>query len=225
MKITVFFLFSLSAFLTGCGKGTADNTTITTAPANATRMLLSDFFAAPSDNRTALTQLAICVKRVQIDGDDDLPIKKTGEVAEDGTKDPSDIKFSPGLIKLITAGQPTSTADMKWGTVTLPTGFKVKRIKMKVKKDAALCTDATFDPNGDSSVYGIRTGNSIFSMNNDVEFKFKFTPSIDIGDGTVLKLTLDTFITAIKDAAAASDISGNNLKTLIETKEGTATKN
>ena len=223
LKTTLIFLLTLCAFLSGCGTS-KDNTTISSAPVSASLMRLDNFLAPPANGRAAITQLAICVKRVRIDGDDDQAIKKAGEVDDDGTKDPSDIKFAPGLIKLVVASEPASTGEMNWGTVTLPTGTKVKRIRLKVKKDAALCTDATFNPNGDSSIYGMRVGNAVFSANNDIEFKFTFSPSIDIGVGTVIKLTLDTFITAIKDAVAESDITGNNLKSVIENKEGTASK-
>lgn len=225
MRHLLFLLSVVGLILVGCGKSDSPSgVTISSAPAAPALMRLVDSFSLPSHPRAALTQLAICVKRVRIDGDDDKAIKKTGEVGDNGETDPDDIKFSPGLIKLVVAGQPAASTDLTWGKVVLPLGFKVKRIRMKVKKDAALCTDSTFDPNGDSSIYGIRAGNQIFSANNDIEFKFKFSPSIDVADGGVLRVTLDAFTTALKNAVAASDITGNSLKSVIEAAEGDAAK-
>lgn len=224
-----FLLFG--ALLVGCGKSNSGtgNVDFYSAPATPTRALFSAFsmdqgrFWA-ADTRVALQQLAICVKRVRLDGDDDQAVKKAGETGDSGEQDPDDITFKPGLVKLISGGAAISSTDFKWGTASIPVGFKLKRIRMKIKKDATLCADSTFDPNGDSSIYGIRTGNQIFSTNSDVEFKFRFNPSIDIADGSAVRLTLDTFVTAIKNAAQVSDITGNSLKSLIEGGEGSCDK-
>lgn len=209
----------LTAVLIGCGKksGTGDVTISSDTFATSGNAIVSahalvsptafavldlsrSYSVAPS---TTVTDFKICVKRIKLEGDDDQPRKKEGEKGDNGESDPDDIKFAPGLIDVGSGGEKT------WGTVNLPTGFKLKKIKIKVKKDKDLC----------GVDYSVKFNSA--TTDQDVEFKWKFEPPIDL-DAGVISLRLNEVIAALRQAGDDGTLA--SLKTHCESIESSGRK-
>lgn len=198
---------ALSVVMLGCGKSSSgpNGATVQSAAFSPTgASALGTFFAT-----TTVTTFKICVKRIELDGDDDKPVKKEGEVGDNGEANPDDIKFAPGLIDL------SDGTAKSWGNVTIPAGFNLKRIKVKIKKDKALC----------GTEYSVKFNE--FEDPRDVEFRFRFNPSVPISSTSpVLTLSFKTVVDALKAAADAGTLAGSKIKEAVEVDaaEGAAQK-
>ncbi|MBI3534146.1 MAG: hypothetical protein HY072_01490 [Deltaproteobacteria bacterium] len=139
---------------------------------------------------TSVTEFKFCVKRIKLEDEDGNAKKKDGETGDDGEKDPEDIRFSPGLIDL------SAGIVQDWGTVNIPIGFKLKKIKIKVKQDKTLC----------GVNYSVKFNTQ--EANEDIEFKWKFNPALDLTNAvSALKLSFSTIISTLKAAADAGTLS------------------
>lgn len=204
-----------SLTLTGCGAGATGDVTISSGAYSATSAAHLDAAAVGSDPGTTflpafqsatVSDFKFCVKRVKLEDEDGSAKKKEGEKGDGGEEGVDDVKFAPGLVSV------GSGAAVDWGTVNIPLGFKLRKIKIKVKKDNDLC----------GVDYSVKF-NSL-TTDQDVEFRWKFDPALDLESGTrALELSLSTVVTALRSWA---DNPTGSLKDEIEKdgSEGSATK-
>lgn len=188
----------------GCGKSLTlgnGNVALSSAPYAAAGVAR---FANP-----AVSEFKICVASVKLeDGDGKAHVEQpdgaNGQSMKDTKVETNDaaaeIKFSPGLIDL-------SDGTVKtWGTVKIPTGFMLSKIKVKVKKSKEKC----------GVDYSVRF-NGIQST-EDIEFKWKFNPAVSISANTdELKVSFASVVSALRAAAQAGTL--NQMKDQIEAAE------
>ncbi len=222
VRMTRLLLSITSAALTGCGAGTGDVTLSSGAysTTGAVTLAASQLGLDPGAQFLSAFQAAtvsdfkFCVKRVKLENEDGSAQKKEGEKGDGGEADVDDIKFAPGLISV------GSGTAVDWGAVNIPVGFKLRKIKVKVKKDSDLCGvnySVKFTSGSGSCTSGCET-------DQDVEFKWKFEPALDLDSGTrALELSLSTVVTALR---AWADSPTGSLKDKIEAdaSEGSAAK-
>lgn len=198
--------------ITGCGKKAGDVTVESATFNTSGEALLAreklnpnsealarfypDEIVAAVSPTTTVTDFKICVRKVKLENEDGKTEQKD---------DQDEIEFKPGLIDL-TAGTAKS-----WGTMNVPVGFKLKKIKIKVKKDKDLC----------GVDYSIKFNSA--TTDQDVEFKWKFEPAIDLDAGNKLSLALATVVSALRQAGDAGTLS--SLKDHVENTEGSGSKN
>lgn len=188
------FLFLGVLLLTACGKEVALKiSSASFATTGATALL--GFLATPS---APVTEFKFCVKRVKLQGEDDSPIRKEGEKGENGEDHPDDIRFAPGLIDI------SDGKAHDWGTMEIPTGFKLKRIQIKVRKDQELC----------GVNYSVKFNDAIAVEN--FEIKWRFNPPIDLASNIdVLELSFNNLVASLRQAADEERLN-NQLKERIE---------
>ncbi|MBI4924925.1 MAG: hypothetical protein HY843_03290 [Bdellovibrio sp.] len=154
---------------------------------------------------TSVNEFKFCVKRIKLEDEDGNAKKKDGETGDDGEKDPEDIRFAPGLIDL------SAGVVKDWGTVNIPIGFKLKKIKIKVKKDKTLC----------GVNYSVRFNTQ--EASEDIEFKWKFSPALDLTNAvSALKLSFSTIMSTLRAAADAGTLA--QIKSHIEGVEDAASE-
>ncbi len=212
-------IFGLSILATACGKQQTADVSISSAPVSftgATSLMSVDpvsnalsFVGAPSASVVSATDFSFCVKRVKLEGEDGQPVKKDGETGESGEKDADDISFTPGLITI------TDNTTVDWGKMNIPVNFKLKKIKIKVKKAPSLCNGAT---------YSVKFNG--FETPEDIEFKWKFEPALELDSATgALQLSLASVVNALRTALTDSaSFNGADLKSHIEAIEESAEK-
>ena len=203
MKILMqlLLLLSLAVVFSSCGKS---GTISVKSPAYAAALtdMSSGFESAASYLlSTPPATFKFCVKKVRLEDEN-------GEEQEgDGEGDKKDIEFGLGLID-VSAG-----VAKDWGSVAnVPVNFKLSKIKIKVKKDDTQCAAL----NGKSLVY------ESYSTPEDIEFRWKFNPAVELQDGSVINVSMNSIIKALGDAG--SNLSNGNIKSYIENIEGAATK-
>lgn len=181
-------------FLTACGKEAALKISSPSFATTGATALLG-FLATHS---TQVTEFKFCVKRVKLQGEDDSPIRKDGEKGENGEDNPDDIRFAPGLIDI------SDGKARDWGTLEIPTAFKLKRIQIKVRKDKELC----------GVNYSVKFNDTIASEN--FEIKWRFNPPIDLASNIeVLELSFKNLVASLRQAADDGRLN-NQLKERIE---------
>ncbi|MBC7691569.1 MAG: hypothetical protein H7222_07350 [Methylotenera sp.] len=204
MKISsiqvLFLIASSSLTLSACGKGDGSVTVQSAAyPTSGAASVQSNSRDAATVTPTAtVTDFKLCIKTIKLEDEDGKAQKE---------EDQEEIVFSPGLID-VTAG-----IEKAWGNVKVPVGFKLSRIRIKVKKDQALCgVSYSLSFNGQTTP-------------EDIEFRFKFDPAVDFEDGNTLNLSLNTVVSKLRqaiDSAPGGSIS--SLKSQIENVEGSGVK-
>lgn len=208
----VLLVIGISAFISGCGKTKSGDVSVesgafsTSGNALIARESLSEnselfSFLSPSDPvlalapTTAVTDFKICVKKVKLENEDGGVEKKD---------DQEEIEFKPGLIDL------SSGAAKSWGAMNIPVGFKLKKIKIKVQKDKDLC----------GVDYSIKFNDQ--TTTEDVEFKWKFEPAIELEAGNALTLAISSVVSALRSAGDAGTLA--NVKSHIESIEESGSK-
>jgi hypothetical protein len=175
--------------LVGCGQNTITigNTAFTGA---------SGFIRMAVD---PVTEFKFCVSRVRLETQAEKDSNDTNAI-----DDAHSVQFAPGLID-IGAG----TAK-DWGAVAIPAKAQVVRMKLKVKKDAAVCgVDYSLIYNG-------------LSTPRDIEFRWKFEPAIDVDGATAaLRVSFDEVVAALQASAMSDELQ---LKDRIEAVESTGTE-
>ena len=190
-------------FFVGCAQRAADVTISSAAFPTSGTALSSVMSLAPS---TTVSAFKICVKRVKLEDADGKTVKKDNETGDAGEKDADDIRFAPGMID-VSAG-----TAIDWGKANIPVGFKLSKLKIKVKKDNTLCPGMS----GHSIIFNSQ------STDEDVEFRFKFNPALDLNSDTgALAISLNTVVGAIRAAADSNPSNfGQAIKATIESNEG-----
>jgi hypothetical protein len=145
---------------------------------------------------TTVTHFSFCLERVRLYDD-------SGNThGEDEGKDY--VEFKPGLIDV------SDGLEKEWGSVPVPTGFRLKSLRAKVHQDRDLCgVDHSVKFND-------------LTTQQDLEFKFDFDPAVELAKDDVLKLTLNQVIADLRTAASGGGIS--SLKDRIEAVTGTGSK-
>lgn len=193
------------ALLSACSSGrqvtiasSAFNTTGSTGTEDSARA------AAPAD----VTDFKFCVTRVRIDNDDDSArlAAQADESSDDNSDssddDSQDVRFAPGLIDA------TNGEAKEWGKITIPEGYKVKGIRVKVHRDTQLC----------GVDYSVKFNDA--TTPQDVEFKWSFNPPLEIDGATQqLELSLKEVVAHLREAASSGSLA--SLKDRIEEVEST----
>jgi hypothetical protein len=191
--IPVAWLVTALAFVMGCGKdGVTIGNSAVSSSSGAVRMAAS-----------SIEEFKFCVSRVRLETEEEKNASDASSTEEDDN-DGKAIEFNPGLIDL------SSGAAADWGQLVIPEKAKVVRIKIKVKKNEALCgTNYSLIYNG-------------LSTPRDIEFRWKFDPAIDV-DGTTsaLRLSFQEIVAALQTSAMSDELQ---LKDRTEAVEGSALK-
>lgn len=202
MRDLSIFAVVLAALTTGCARKTGDVTVQSSAFSTSGAALLGRSGAPfplkgtmAVNPTTTVTDFKICVRKVKLENEDDEVEKMD---------DQDEIEFKPGLIDL------TSGAAKSWGTMNVPVGFKLKKIKIKVKKDQELC----------GVDYSIKFNSA--TTDQDVEFKWKFEPPVELDAGNKLSLALATVVATLRQAGDAGTLA--SLKEHVESSEGNASE-
>lgn len=172
---------------------------VTTAPQSTLTALADDLFRFSSARTAApsVTDFKFCLKALKLEADDGKYADKDGS---------GSVEFKVGLLD-VSNGQ-----EKVWATSNLPTGFRLRRIKAEVHKDFDVC----------NVNYSVKFNG--FESQNDVEFKFKFEPPVDVTLGTSLRVALSSFVAALRAAASSASLNENNLKDYVEGLEESGTK-
>lgn len=160
-------------------------------PAGGALAFFQNYAAVVSDFK-------FCVKRVRLENDNDEPVSGDSN---------GDITFQPGLIDV-------SSGEVKeWGRPTLPVGFLLKRIKVKMAKDESVCgVNYSVQFNG-------------VSTSEEVEFEWRFNPSIDLAASSAgVELRLQSFVNSLLAAVDSSTLTAEQLKQIVEDIEESAKK-
>lgn len=174
--------------LVGCGSGNGD-VTISSGAFGQSAALMGKSVSAVTAAAASITEFKFCVNTVRLENESGDAEKVNGN---------SDIVFHPGLID-ISSGQ-----QKNWGTVSVATGVKISRLKIKVHKDKSLCgVDYSIRVNGNET-------------DQDVEFKWKFNPAVELSGGQTVELGMTDVVTAL----SAGDLA--SLKPIVEGVEGVA---
>jgi hypothetical protein len=196
-------MMSAILLLTACGKtGTVSIKSESYATSGASSLMADRDSLALVTPSTNVSDFKICVKRIRLQDEDGEAVSKDGETGENGEKDVDDIRFSPGLIDL-TDGLPED-----WGKVEVPVGFKLSRLTVKVKKDESVC----------GVNYSVKFNSA--SSPQDIEFKFKFDPAVELSDGSTLNVSMAKVVEQLRLAVDSGDIA--SMKERIEAVEGAA---
>jgi len=195
-KLKLVAVSSLSLALTSCGLGSGTlNFTATSASSRTAKGELS----APSVSALAVTTFKVCIKKVELEDE-------SGEAQRQEGSETDEIEFKPGLVDLSTI----ATSEVTIGSLdNAPTGFKISKIKIKVKKDTSLC-------GASSHAIEINNGSS-YNTDDEIEFRWKFSPAVELAGGDTVQLAFSEFVTAL-----ASVSSGSAFATAIPGAEGTA---
>lgn len=199
MRLIVAFSFMLIALLfSGCGKNTG-NASLSSSGFNTSglaEVVESDSSSLAANPSTAVAEFKICVRRIRLENEDD-------QAEKSGDDDSDFIEFSPGLVDL-SNGEPKG-----WGDAKIPTGFKLKRIKVKVQKHAQTCgVDYSIKFNSETAT-------------RDVEFRFRFDPPIELEGDEKIKLSMAKVVAALRRAGDAGSL--NRMHEHIEAVEDAAT--
>lgn len=241
MKRSLFYLLTTIVLISGCGGGNQASTpreesfrtvsqvsavTIQSGSILSTAQAFLNRGITNSEQLEELSVFKICVKRIKLEDEDGntilkdpaaadtLGVQKSGEDKEgkseaEKEQEVQDEKigemvFSPGLIDL------TDSQTKSWGEIQLPVGFRLKKLIIIVKKDEKKCgVDYSLNYNG-------------YKSEQDVEFKWKFEPAIDLEAATEsLQLSFNSVVARLKEAVQSGSIE--KLKERVEEVEGSAT--
>ncbi len=178
---------------TGTGLTTKGNVTLASQSFSASAAFLA---VSPRWITTPVDSFKFCVEKIKLENESDQVVEKDGQ---------QEIEFHPGLID-VSSGQ-----EKTWGTAEIPVSFTLKRIKVDVKKENDLCGGAD---------YSVQFNG--FQSQEGIEFKWLFIPPIEVKAGDTLKLALSEIVTTLKQAAGDGALNDENLKSYIESTEGSA---
>lgn len=195
-----YLLFSLVVLLLGaCG----DETTPAASSTNVGTAVYSSAFIGGTSvqgirkavhaSASEVTEFKLCVRSIKLENANEEAV---------ALGDEEDIKFQPGLID-VTAGD-----QKKWGNVTLPSGFQLKRIKIKVAKDKNLC--------------GTEYALSFNGVETDEEIQMRFILPVANNfdaENEDIHLPLQTMVDALLAQIDADTLSRDSLKDAIEAVE------
>jgi len=141
----------------------------------------------------AVNDFKLCVRSIRFESEDDVLIETDGL---------DDIRFSPGLIDV------SDGLEKKWTRLDLPTGFALKRIRIKLDDDKDLCgVDYSLSFNG-------------VSTDEEVEFRWMFSPPMIVTeDSPGIQLPLDTIVEAFLVALSNQELDPDSLQYLVESVE------
>jgi hypothetical protein len=149
-----------------------------------------------SVDTAALTDFRFCITQ----------IKMTEDTSADPTTDVSgDVPTGAieAILGLIDVSDPTVATT--WGTLDIPVGFMLSELAVEVHKDSENCSAAEY-----SVLYnGIQ-------LSQDLEFKFDFSPSIQLDAGDVLNLALSNIAGTFQAANAAGALDDENITAYVE---------
>lgn len=192
--VLVAFLGLVLPLFAGCGKPGADGNMIYSSAFDTSMASgLVGYGLQPAAN---LSEFKVCVRSIRLENDDD-------EVVSDSQGN-TDINFRPGLIDL-SDGQ-----VRQWGAATLPVGFALKRIRIKLHDDENLC----------QSDYSVRFNG--VQTDEEVEFRWIFPNPVAVDAETDIELPLQAMVDELLGALAAGPVNSEDLKQLLEDVEEAA---
>jgi hypothetical protein len=146
---------------------------------------------------TSGASFKLCVRSIKFEAEDGELQEKEGS---------SEITFRVGLLDLTQ----NDVQQIVWGKLDeIPTGYKLKKIKIKIHKDEALC----------GTNYSVKY--DTYEFDKDIEFTFKFTTAMDLEDGSKVKLKLAQLVSTIATNAPSG---AEATKTAVEALEHSAEK-
>ena len=181
--------------LTACGKSGS-----VTLVAKNSDPVFSKAALVESPGISSTSPFKICIKKVSLE---DEAGEDHGNGSSDGETDEekNEIEFSVGEVDLSTLG----SGDVTLGTIPdAPVGFKISKVKIKIKKFGS-CTH--------SIEYGAKTTNA------DVEFRFRFSPAVELLSGDTLDLYFSQIASVI---SSTDDIDHGNFRSAIQQVQATA---
>lgn len=158
---------------------------------------------APAASFLASAEVAafkLCVSRIRLIGKDGQAIEG-GDGSGGPGSEKGEIRFAPGLIDV------GSGKSVDWGKVSIPVGYEISGMRIKVHKDKELC-------GVDYSMLFQKSGDSPLTTSQDVEFKFAFSPVVRLDESTE---RLEVALAEIIDSLAAADLA--SLKSRVEAVE------
>ena len=178
---------AITPLFTGCGGKSTDVAVASDAFNKSGSTVPASLVSTPA---TSVIDFKICVKEIELEDDTGRSRKRENQ---------NEIEFNPGLIDLSSGtGQP-------WGTLKIPPGFNLSRIKVKVKKDQKLC----------GVDYSVKFNEQ--STPEDIEFKWRFKPAIRVSQGDTLSMSLAEVVAALRTAGDEGTLA--SLKQHIERSE------
>jgi hypothetical protein len=112
-----------------------------------------------------------------------------------------EMDLAPGLIN-VSEGEPVD-----WGTIEVPEGFEIDRVRVKVHKDKRLC----------GVDYSVKFNEA--TSPQDVEFRFRLDPPLTTTEGvSSLELSLKEVVAKLRQAADSGSLA--SLKDRVEEVEG-----
>jgi hypothetical protein len=189
-RLAVIAAFNSVVFAQGCGTKTGD-VTLKSDPLSSSVQLFSEHALSGGFFANAVTSsdtLQFCITQVKLENHEGKAQTKDGQES---------IEFKPGLISL--AGSNAGNT-VTWGSMNIPTGFKIGKLKVEVHKDQELCPTL-----GEYSVVYDINGKSL-QTDKDVEFKFKFNANPEINAGDTIRITLGNIVSAMAQASSGEDL-------------------
>jgi len=194
-------ILALSVALTGCGKDYG-SLTLSAVDSASSPSLLSALnpFASSALAFPTVNEFTVCIKKIKLEDE-------TGEAQSGDDSEESEIEFKPGLIDLASL----STEKTLGSLANAPVGFKISKVKIKVRQDKSLCGESSH------AITWKQDGGTTYSTDDEIEFKWVFNPAVDLAGGDTVQLTFNEFKTALTNLN-----SGNGFSTAITGATGTA---
>lgn len=157
---------------------------------------IANLFLIPSAMAAPVSEFKFCITKLKVVS------------SENGTPGAS-VEAILGLIQLDDSSQ-----TYNWGNITLIEGQSVSEIHFEVHHDPENCSGADY-----SALYNGQ------SIQQDLEFKFKFSPAITVSNGDTISLGISTIAKAMEDAHAAGEFNNSQITTYLESAQiGTGEK-
>lgn len=197
-KTSIAVLTGLALSLSSCGKG--QGTIHFVATGSASRTAKSGPAAESAAALSGITSFKVCIKKVELEDE-------SGEAQHQEGSEENEIEFKPGLVDLTSV----ASSDVTIGALdNAPVGFKISKIKIKVRQDTSLCGAGTH-------AMEIVNGGSTVTTDNEIEFKWKFNPAVDLEGGDTINLAFNEFV-----ALLPTITSSGHFASVIPAAEGTA---
>lgn len=213
MKAHIVFVLSLSLVFMSCNSkkdsspvssGTTSGTvSIQSTPytndgsvalfMNPTVKKVANLFLIPSSYAATVTDFQFCITKMKI-------VSSVGGAP--GTS-------QEAILGLIDVSDPT--VIQTWGDIQIAEGAAISELHLEVHRDPENCSAADFSVSYNGT-----------TLNQDLEFKFKFDPAITANHGDTLSLGLSSIAKAMEDASLAGQFNDQQITTFIEAaSEGT----
>ena len=171
--------------LTACGKSGP----VTLVAKNSDTSLASKTLSDSTIQSLTDPTFKVCIKKVTLE-DESGEAQGNDSSEGESEEEKNEIEFSVGEVDLTSI----ATSDVTLGTIAdAPVGFKISKVKIKLKKFGSCSHSVQYDT---------------ASTDSDVEFRWTFSPAVELNSGDTLDLLLSDIASTIQTAASAH--SGNS---------------